>query len=126
MGVTISYDPSSDLTILKAEGVSGYEDFKQAVEHFYKSGDFNLSGPVLCDLRRVVVGMFTSEEIHKLAEMVVQFEKYRGSGKTAIVAQQDIVFGLARMFEQFTGSRSDTIRVFREVQQAHLWLASQD
>jgi hypothetical protein len=43
----------------------------------------------------------------------------------AIVATQDVVFGLARMFEAFASTRFETTRVCRTLEEAEGWLRGQ-
>ncbi|MBE7462367.1 MAG: hypothetical protein HS116_02630 [Planctomycetes bacterium] len=42
--------------------------------------------------------------------------------RRALVAPQDIVFGLSRMYEMFSGAKGQNIRVFRTLDEARTWL----
>lgn len=44
--------------------------------------------------------------------------------RLALVVSKDLAFGLARMYQQSSGPRSDRVGVFRTMEEAEAWLAT--
>jgi len=120
MAITPHIDQPNDLTIFKATGVLRFEEVMSVVRAFY-GGDPTKN--VLWDLIDITEIQLTSEEVEKIATFSPRYEGNRPSGKTAFVAQEDILFGLSRMF----GTLSDIhgaphyISVFRSIEEALQW-----
>jgi hypothetical protein len=78
---------------------------------------------VLLDLRDVT----STPTINQLQAVSAQIGRTRQSvdfGFCAIVVSQDLLFGLARMFEAFVEGKFTETRVFRSASGAEAWLAS--
>lgn len=64
--------------------------------------------------------------IKRVADLATSMERAHSPSKLAIVAPQDIYFGLGRMFEAFRTRSSQTrkqVSVFRSLLEAERWLA---
>ena len=73
----------------------------------------------LADLRHLSGNQLTTEGLKKLAALA---ERYRRSGLSAIVSQDDLSFGLGRMYNVFGPDGSRRIEVFRDLASALKWL----
>jgi hypothetical protein len=63
----------------------------------------------------------------QLWSVVAEVERLRDKvrwGACAIVASRDVLFGVGRMFQAFTGAYFSDSNVFRDLEQAEHWLAS--
>jgi hypothetical protein len=121
MPISLHIDKIKDLSIFKATGVLSFDMAFPVVQTFYEGDP---TRHVLWDLIGVTQIDFSSEEIATLVRFKPRYKGKRKLGKTAFVAQSDIHFGLARMFE-IQSSIQDApfpIMVFRSLSGAHQWL----
>jgi len=120
MSITSHIDKTKDLTIFTVTGVLSTDKVLPVIKAFY-NGD--PTKHVLWNLIDTSDVLLTSEEVKSIAHFRPRYDGKREPGKTALVAQNDILFGLSRMF----GIRSDmegapyTIMVFRNNDEAYKW-----
>lgn len=77
----------------------------------------------LLDLREVVATDVSASLIREAATRAAsQVDPHLESGKFAIVAPRDFLFGMARMYEILRSDSPVEVRVFRDRQEALLWL----
>ena len=121
MPITAHTDRSKDLTIFKVTGVLSFDLAFPLVEAFY---DDDPTSHVLWDLTDTTDIEFTTEEVLEIVNFKPRYHGKRKSGKTAFVAQKDILFGLSRMFEIQSNIQEApyAIMVFRSLYEAHQWL----
>lgn len=121
MPITSHIDKAKALTIFKVTGVLSFDSAFPVVKAFY-DGDPTMH--VLWDLTDTTDVQFTSEEVLLMVRFKPRYEGKRELGKTAFVAQKDILFGLSRMFEIQSGIEEAPypIMVFRSLYEAHQWL----
>ena len=121
MPITSHIDRTKDLAIFKVTGVLSFEIAFPVVEAFY---DADPTSHVLWDLIDTTDIEFTTEEVLEIVKFKPRYQGKRKTGKTAFVAQKDILFGLSRMFEIQSGIQEApyAIRVFRSLYEAHQWL----
>lgn len=72
----------------------------------------------LFDFRAVTEVALDSSDLAKIAERNV----FGAGTRRAFVASQDVVYGLARMFQVYVETPSQELRVFREIDEARRWL----
>jgi hypothetical protein len=121
MPITAQIDKSKDLTVFTAKGVLSFENAMPVVKAFY---DGDPTKHVIWDMTDTAEVQFTSEEVIKIATFEPRIKGKRALGKTAFVAQKDILFGLSRMFEIHSGMVNSPypVMVFRDIEQAYNWL----
>lgn len=121
MPITSHIDRTKDLAIFKVTGFLSFDIAFPVVEAFY---DADPTSHVLWDLIDTTDIEFTTEEILEIVKFKPRYQGKRKSGKTAFVAQKDILFGLSRMFEIQSGIQEApyAIKVFRSLYEAHQWL----
>jgi hypothetical protein len=121
MPITSHIDKAKDLTVFTVTGLLSFDNALPVVKAFYE-GDPTKN--VLWDLSDTTDVQFTSQEVEAIVSFRPRYETKRASGKTAFLAQKDILFGLSRMFE-FQSSVKQTphsIMVFRNKDEAFKWL----
>jgi hypothetical protein len=121
MPITSHIDKNKDLTTFKVTGVLSFDMALPMLEAFY---DGDPTSHVLWDLIDTTDVQITSEEVLDLVRFKPRYQGKRKSGKTAFVAQKDVLFGLSRMFE-IQSSIQDApyaIMVFRSLYEAYQWL----
>ena len=121
MPITSSKKEGKDLTVFKVTGVLSNEEVMPVIKSFYEGKP---TKHVLWDLIDTTEVQLTSEEVEKVAYYRPRYEGKRASGKTAIVAQKDILFGISRMFEMQSKMLEApyAIMVFRDLNEAYKWL----
>ena len=120
MSITSRIDNAKDLTVFTVTGVLSFDNAIPVVKAFY---DGTPTKHVLWDLSDASDVQFTSEEVKAIANFKPRYEGKRESGKTAFVAQEDILFGLSRMFELQSSALKAPyhIMVFRDIDEACQW-----
>ena len=78
---------------------------------------------LLVDQRLANVDVRTSAEARQLASAAEAAQPARRSGGIALVASNDAMFGLARMYAAHRGQSGITIEVFRSIEDAERWFA---
>jgi len=121
MPITSHIDKAKDITIFKVTGVLSFDILLSVVKSFY---DDDPTKHVLWDMIDTTEVQVASEEVETIAKFGPRYEGKRALGKTAIVAQKDILFGLSRMFEIHSNIKEAPypIMVFRSMGEAHQWL----
>ena len=94
------------------------EIFFETVRHEDWRAGFNM----LCDYRKIEKFDVTSKEIDEMTEWQASIDTLIGSGRCAVVATRDFVFGMNRMWEFLSADRAQQIKVFRNVKEAVSWL----
>jgi hypothetical protein len=116
-------DKQSNLVVIHAEGVLTRRNFEEVRRHMMSDPDFDPQFSMLADCSAVTHVDLTAGEIRVLADM----SPFDLTGRRAIVARRDVVYGLARMFEIVRSLRGDQhIRVFRNCNEALAWLFLKD
>lgn len=121
MPITSNIDKAKKLTIFKVTGVLSFDKVLHVVKDFY---DGDPTKHVLWDFIDTAEVQLTPEEVEAISNFRPRYEGKRASGKTAFVAQKDILYGLARMFEIQSRFREAPfkIMVFRNIAEARQWL----
>ena len=121
MPIVTNKEENKDLTVFTVTGVLSHEEVMPVVKSFYEGEP---TKHVLWDLINTTEVHLTSAEVEKIATYRMRYEGKRASGKTAIVAQKDVLFGISRMFEMQSKMRKAPylIMVFRNMDDAYKWL----
>ena len=124
MSLAFQTNRSKNLTILTASGKITFADAMEALESFHKNPTRNL---LLDFSRRAEIPLvLTGEEMAKLFRHLTTKKENRPAGKTAIVAPDDLRFGMSRMAEAFAEIEKLPweMKAFRSMDEAIDWLAS--
>ncbi len=122
MPITKQIDPSRDLTIFVAGGELSFPEILLELENFYVNNKSKPSKFSIWDLRNATVGPITPYQITRVSGMVVKYSKSRKGGKTALIASQEMIFDLARIFKAETMDAVIDFKVFRDIDEAMEWL----
>ena len=76
----------------------------------------------LSDVRGVKSLTLGVADVRRLAGFDSEHKAELGAYKLALVARDDFVFGMARMYQQSTDENISNVGVFRSVEQATEWL----
>ena len=115
-------DQDSRLTTLTASGELIPEEFMEVIGAFK---DDPPAKNILWDFREASpTGSFDAEDMQQFGEMVMSTIGSRSDGKTALVANSDLTYGIARMYTthlEFQRPAHQT-KVFRSINDALEWL----
>ncbi len=77
---------------------------------------------VLCDYRKITEFHLDTEDIRTVVDQDKKHEYLFDQSKCAIVGKNDLIFGYARMWEIFSQDTDIDIMVFRDINEAIIWL----
>ena len=122
MPVEFESDQSIDLTIVTITGVPTFDEILAVVETFYGGQP---TKKVIWNWGESDPSQLTPTDLERLANLPVRHSGLRQDGKTAMVAPDDLSFGISRMFETFGEPESlpFTLKVFHNLGDALKWIA---
>jgi len=124
MSIKTSHDRSRDLTIHVVIGSITVDEMIASLEKFYTHGSTLLT---LWDMSQSELSQITPDGILKFIRRAALLGVERKGGRTAVVAPQDLQYGLGRMAETFAMFESLPFRmgIFRTREDAMSWLLSE-
>jgi hypothetical protein len=102
-----------------ADGLVTFQDLNQHLDA--EERDRGLELPELFDARGATTNL-TAEQVRTLVYRAASTLRRIPLGPTAIVATDDLVFGMARMYAILTEDSGARVEVFRDVESANRWL----
>ena len=111
-------DLALGLVRTKEWGVLTEDDLRELYERIRSDPAFDPSFRQLCDLREVTKITTTAEALRFLAQSRV----FSPGSRRAFVVGRAVDFGLARMFQAYSEVAGQTVEVFREMDEAKVWL----
>lgn len=124
MGISTEYNYEQGMAIHIGAGMLTQEEILGAILDSYAQDDFvpRLS---CWDFRNVSGEAISADAIDKIRQVAEQCWAKAGiKGKTAIVAEDKLVFALSRMMELSSGKQNRDIMVFTDKDEAVTWLNS--
>lgn len=125
MPIAYRIDESRGLVITTATGSLTDQDILGLKSRLAADPQWSPSMRELSDVRAIDRLDVTFSGVQKMVwrdENIPSIRKYR----LAIIAPQDHVFGMARMYEMLTKRSVPNVMVFREPEEALAWLAEPD
>lgn len=99
------------------------DDLVTAYQELYENERWKPGFNEIVDLRRADMEGVTGEGLRRLSAMVDHYVHGRSEGfKTAIVASDDLPYGLARMYDAISTDSPENVRVFKELDEALDWI----
>ena len=120
--IEFGYDESLRARVVTFSATVDDAEVLGAYEALLRSPDFDPTLNVLVDLRRVERLDVSSDAMRSLIQSFKPVEAEMSRTRRAVVAGDDVAFGLARMFELLRSAPPDVIRVFRHYTEACEWL----
>ena len=123
MPITYQSKPDERLVILIHVGAVSDDEFLSFYKALYEDTRFDKSFNLLVDLRQAESSVRSTAALNEFAHFVRrQFVNTTVRPKVAVVASEDISFGLARMYEALSGAVPWEFVVFRAASAALAWL----
>ena len=105
MPITYQLKPDERLVILVHVGAVSDDEFLTFYKALYEDTRFDKSFNLLVDLRQTESSVRSMAALNEFADFVRRhFVNTTARPKVAVVAPEDISFGLARMYEIFSGA----------------------
>ena len=119
MPIRYSVDRLHGRLLTHADGVVTFQDINAHLD--LEQRDHNLDRPELIDARGATTRL-TTEQIRRLVQRAANMLRVADLGPTAIVTNDDVIFGMARMYALLADSVGVAAEVFRDVDSASRWL----
>ncbi|MDH5396038.1 MAG: hypothetical protein OEW97_07160 [Gammaproteobacteria bacterium] len=122
MAINFKYDSEKEFLVIKISGLLDWDKLRQAAENIATSTEFPKDVDTLYDLTEMDFSNITAEFEQKLIHFRKQLD--RGNAKIACLVANDVGFGMGRMYEVLSEDLPQQVRVFRELNEAQMWLLS--
>jgi len=123
MPIKFDINPDKSLVVVVHEGVVLDKEFMSTYQALYRHDRFDYSYNLLVDLRRADSSARSTNALKGFASFIQnQYANIKSHPKVAVIATENISFGLARMYEAFSESVPWDFKVFREASGALEWL----
>ena len=123
MPIQYQIKPDEKLVILVHIGTVNDDEFLSFYKALYENPQFDISYNQLVDLRKTESSVRSTAALREFANIAEQYySDVSAQPKIAVVAPEDISFGLARMYEVFSDSVPWKFSVFRDIDTALEWL----
>jgi hypothetical protein len=123
MTYEIVFTADDPFATVRTFGRASLEGYVAYMEELVADPRFRRGMNLLADHRRLDVSHLTSGQLRVLAQLMGNFADRFGDGRSAIVMDGPLPFGLARMWESFSNPRyPDQYRICRSVEEAQRWL----
>ena len=123
--ITFSFDDETNIRTTRYSGTITNEELIGAYRELLGRPDYEPTAFDLVDLREVTEMNITGEGLLQLFSLFAPIDAGGYRTRTAFVAATDTTFELANMYATVRGAHApETIHVFREYEDAVLWLQS--
>jgi hypothetical protein len=116
------FDAERNVLFVSFEGLISDEDLVKYAQRIATSPAIPPGHGELVDLRRVEVGEVHSHTLRRIAELFAGADRTPERSRVAIVASDDVAYGLSRMYQAFRSESPLDLRVFRAMNEARAWL----
>jgi hypothetical protein len=119
--VTYRYDEFTNRLMTRCEGAVTKDE---VMEHFRQLGRDARLRP-LCDVLLDVsfqTRLPTADQLNEIAAVMEDMHELTPFGRCAVVASEDLTYGLGRMFQGFAWPMFTGMRIFRNNVDARAWL----
>ena len=125
MPMTYELDLEAGLVRMRGQGDVTDQDMVDCVARLRADPDLRPHMNTLSDMRGIRVA-FTSDGIARMIEVMEATRDRRDRAKAAIVADSDVAYGMARMFEMSADGRVEpSFHIFRTMESALDWLGGE-
>jgi hypothetical protein len=124
MAIETRYVADANLTVIAHVGQVSDNEFITFYSSFFAAGGLEPTSHLLVDLRLADSSSRSPAMLRKLADFITCSPVHiPARTKVAVVAPQDLAYGLARMYGALADAVPWKFRVFRSVEDAESWLA---
>ena len=121
MPIKVAIDEKNSLIYREFIGLVEVDEITASIESVVNHPNFHPNMKSLNDLRQVT-HQADKTYVMKIAQAITQYSGKLASGKVAVVASADVVFGMMRMLQSYVGDVPIDIMIFKDVDEAMDWL----
>lgn len=118
MPIETDINTEQGIIIHTITGEVAFSELQEAAVKLFSNPGFNSSYPIILDLSRGSLKQLSSADIINMAGFLEQFDDARGTGKSFIVASENLEFGLSRMLQGHMGDSQRPIIIYRSLEEA--------
>jgi hypothetical protein len=118
---TLAFNKDLGVIVLRAKQRMSFDEIRLVFGEMARLPDFREGLYLVADLRGSD-SVITGDDVRRIAVHARDTDAAWGVTKWAIIAGDDLAFGLSRMFGALTDEHRITTRVFRDVETADDWL----
>lgn len=119
--MAISYRIIDGIVFTDMEASFSLDDVRVYLAAVMTDPSYRNGMPSLVDCRRVTA-LLSPEELRVIAADIGKLTTAPVSGRCAVLASSDVVFGLLRMYEVYSDGAPVEVRAFRDQNEAMAWL----
>ncbi len=123
MSMDLHYDANKKILACLCKGPLSADEFKATLALIVSSQEYPPDVNLLWDVREVDANSFDKSLVSRVVSIRQNYPQ-RGDAKLALVASEDLHFGLSRMYEMMTDEMPQNIHVFRTTADAEAWLTN--
>lgn len=121
MPVAHSVEPDGCI-LLRGWGQLDYETARSDLRDIGRARHFGRGCRLFVDFREVERFDVEASDLVSLIDESSQFDDMLEGSSVAVVASDDIVYGMMRMYQQLASEAPVQVEVFRDADEAHRWL----
>ena len=121
MSHTLKLNKDLGVIVLRAKRAMSFDEIRRVFGEMVRLADFREGLCLVADFRGSGTAI-SSEEIKQLAARAGEIDAAWGATRWAIIASDDLLYGLSRMFSALTDRHRVTTHVFRSLEAADDWL----
>lgn len=123
MTVSTKFDEAKNLVIHHFSESVTLQLFLTTIENTINNPGYKAGMNTICICAEGTIIDITAEETRKVSEYArKKFDRNGVSYKLALVASDDLAYGMNRVYEGWSNDRPIVINTFREVEQAFNWI----
>lgn len=122
MPISYRIDLEHYLILTTASGTLTDDDIVQHKARLVRDPDFKPGMKELSDIRGVDQLDVTPAGIMEMVNQDAKDSTTVGSHQLALVVSKEVAFGMARMYQSMTKPNIETVGVFRDIDEARVWL----
>ena len=126
MSFDVSIEDDSGCLLVSARGHVGDAEVFDLIERLVNDPAFPDGIDGLVDLRSVDRLDLSAEAIQRASETATDYESSFAGSRWGIVADEDLAYGISRMYELQRNPQRYAIGVFRDMEAARSWLAESE
>lgn len=123
MPITFTFHNEHGFFVSTWFGVISDADLLQSYRELLEDERFKPGLNEIADTRKAQIGGVTADAFYRLNSMVEQHLAGKTEGfKTAVIASTDVNYGTARIYDAASDSSTESVLVFRKVDDALKWI----
>lgn len=122
MPIRLIYEPDGVGVVVKGSGIVDATEIQRCNDQMYAADRIHKLRSQLYDFREVTKFDLSSDDMRMLADQDKAAASQNPNLAIAIVGNNDLMFGLAKMWEVFVSEASLKANVFRTLKEARDWL----